>query len=121
MSKKENRAHGRSRAINIFALVLDEIAANLGPEVSTEELMRAARYLVELSNNDYVIIEEKEKAGRANYFTFDVDVAFKFKQSQVVNYEGRIGFGVDECGVLPEVAEKIYRLRFSCDEMKWEY
>lgn len=89
--------------------------------MSTEELMQAARYLIELSKNDYVVKEAKGRAWRPDYFSYEVDYAFHHKQMQVAKYEGRIELGIDGCGLSPEVSEKIYRLRMSSDELRWEF
>ena len=117
----DSRNRARLRGMNLFAVVLEELAEQVGGEFSTEELMIAAQHLIELSKNDYAVTSEPERASRPNYYSTDVLTAFETKQLQILRHEAHAVDSLDHNLIPIEIIASIKRLSSGIDEMRWEF
>lgn len=120
--KDSNAGNGAAlRGINLFAVVLDELVSSVGEGVSTDELMKAAQYLIELSKNDYVVETQSKGTNRPNYYSHDVLYAITEKRTQIMCFEKSPVDIFDPDEISSESIETLRRISLGSDELKWEF
>ncbi len=80
MSKSEKKLKG----LDLLLAVKHELGSVIEVNsISEVELYRAAQQLIEISRQEFVEVEFREQAQRANYFTHAVDTAVTTMQSSL--------------------------------------
>lgn len=109
---------GSRSTLKLTLDVYFELRNSVGEEVSTADLMLAAQELVRISKGEYIERVVQERSAKQNYFSQDLDWAFKNKQSQILCFETTTS---EEAMMTDMEKERLYALQTRTKESPWEF